>query len=194
MPENKTPIPRLDPRAPFVLSTKGLRHGAGEMRTLRRTVPAPAELGLEMVHVAAGAPLDLDLRLESVSEGVLVSGTVSAPITGECGRCLDPIDAHVTVDIQELFANPDSITDDTTDEDEVFRLVGDLLDIEPVVRDSVVLGLPFTPLCQEDCLGLCPNCGQRLNDLPVEHTHDQIDPRWAALTDRFDQADAPGIE
>lgn len=186
MSENTTPKPRLDPRLPFIVTTKGIKRGPGEMRTLRRRVPAPTELGLEMTHVAEGAQLDLDLRLESVSEGVLVSGTVTAPIVGECARCLDPIDDVLTVDLQELFAYPDSITEDTTDEDEVHRLVGDLLDLEPVVRDAVVLGLPFSPLCQPDCAGLCPECGQRLDDLPGDHSHDQIDSRWAGLADRLD--------
>ena len=191
MSENTTPKPRLDPRAPFVVNTKDLARGPGEMRPLRRRVPAPAELGLEMTHVAEDAPLDLDLRLESVSEGILVSGTVTAPVTGECARCLDPIDDVLTVDLQELFAYPDSITEDTTDEDEVHRLVGDLLDLEPVVRDAVVLGLPFSPLCQPECAGLCPECGQRLDDLPEGHAHDQIDPRWAGLTDRLDPPAQP---
>ena len=143
-----------------------------------------------MTHVAEGAQLDLDLRLESVSEGILVSGTVTAPINGECARCLDPIDDMLTVDLQELFAYPDSITEDTTDEDEVHRLVGDLLDLEPVVRDAVVLGLPFSPLCRPDCAGLCPECGQRLDDLPDDHSHNQIDARWAGLADRLDPPDA----
>lgn len=191
MSENTTPKPRPDSRAPFVVNTKTLKRGPGEMLPLRRRVPAPAELGLEMVHVAEDAPIDLDLRLESVSEGILVSGTATAPITGECARCLEPIDDVLTVDLQELFAYPDSITEDTTDEDEVHRLTGDLLDLESVVRDGVVLGLPFIPLCRPDCAGLCPECGQRLDALPADHAHSQIDARWAALADRVDPPAAP---
>jgi uncharacterized protein len=187
MSENVSPILRLNPRAPFVLDTRELRRQAGQMRTERRQVPAPAGLGLEMIGVPEGAQLDLDLRLESVTEGVLVSGTVTAPLEGECGRCLDPVSSQMTVTIQELFAYPGSATDDTTDEDEVHRIVGDLIDLEPVVRDDVVVALPLTPLCRPDCAGLCPTCGQRLDDLPPEHGHEQIDPRWAALADRTDQ-------
>ncbi len=134
-----------------------------------------------MLQVPEGAPLDLDVRLESVTEGVLVTGTVTGTLTGECGRCLEPLTEQVTVELCELFAYPDSVTDETTDEDEVHRVDGDVIDIEPVVRDAVVLGVPWTPLCRPDCAGLCPECGQRLDDLPDGHTHEVLDPRWAAL-------------
>ncbi len=134
-----------------------------------------------MVGVPAGAPLHLDLRLESVIEGVLVTGTVSAPVTGECARCLGPVTDEVVADVQELFAYPDSLTEETTSEDEVSRLDGDYLDLEPVARDAVVLALPLIPLCREDCLGLCATCGERLDELPAGHSHDQVDLRWAAL-------------
>src|SRR5581483_4575418 len=107
--------------------------------------------------------------------------TVTAPITGECGRCLDPVSDELAVDVCELFAYPSSVTDRTTGQDEVHRIEGDRLDIEPVVRDEVVLALDWTPLCRADCAGLCPECGQRLDDLPADHGHEVIDPRWAAL-------------
>jgi uncharacterized protein len=95
------------------------------------------------------------------------------------------------VDVVELFAWPDSVTDETTSADEVHRIVGDYLDIEPVVRDGVVLGLPWTPLCRPDCAGLCPTCGQRLDDLPAGHAHETIDPRWAGLAKFADDAAEP---
>jgi uncharacterized protein len=151
------------------------------MREHRRSVPAPTGLGFDLIGVPEGAPLALDVRLESVTEGVLVSGTLTAPLTGECARCLDPVTDELAADIVELFAYPDSVTDETASEDEVHRIVDDLIDLEPVVRDTVVLGLPMTPLCRPDCAGLCPDCGERLDDLPPEHTHETIDPRWAAL-------------
>jgi uncharacterized protein len=131
--------------------------------------------------VPEGAPLALEIRLESVTEGVLVTGTVTAPLSGECGRCLDPVSGELAVDICELFAYPNSATDETTERDEIYRIDGEILDAEPVVRDAVVLGLPWTPLCRPDCAGLCPTCGQRLDDLPAGHAHDVLDPRWAAL-------------
>jgi uncharacterized protein len=179
MPENTTPSAQQ--RDPFRFDLRELGRRAGSLREYRRSVPAPAGLGLDLVGVPEGAPLALELRLESVTEGVLVTGTVTAPVTGQCGRCLDPLSAELAVDICELFAYPDSSTDQTAEEDEIHRIDGDILDVEPAVRDAVVLGLPWTPLCRPDCPGLCPSCGQRLDDLPAGHTHETIDPRWAGL-------------
>jgi uncharacterized protein len=165
----------------YVFDLRELGRRPGSLRAYRRTVPAGAGLGVDVIGVPGGAPLELDLRLESVTEGVLVTGTVTAPLTGECARCLDPISDTVRVDVCELFAYPDSATENTTAEDEIFRIDGDLLDVEPAVRDAVVLALPWTPLCEQDCPGLCPDCGERLAELPPEHGHEIIDPRWAAL-------------
>ncbi len=152
------------------------------MRTLTRTIPAPADLGLELISVPEGADLLLDLRLESATEGVLVTVTATAQVEGECGRCLRPVSDSLDVTFQELYAYPDSTTDETTEEDEIGRLQGDLLDLEPALRDAVVLALPITPLCRAECPGLCPGCGEPWDDLPAGHSHQQADPRWAALS------------
>ncbi|WP_460368428.1 YceD family protein [Actinocorallia lasiicapitis] len=133
-----------------------------------------------MVGVPKDAELELDLRFESVMEGVLVSGTADLPIQGECARCLDGLDFHMEVEFQELFVYVDTRSGSTADEDE-HRLDGDLLDLEPVLRDAVVLALPLSPLCQDDCPGLCTECGVRLADAGPDHSHDAADPRWAAL-------------
>ncbi|GIG60664.1 metal-binding protein [Longispora fulva] len=171
----------LDARAPLVLDTRELPRSPGAMRELRRTVPAPVDLGVELIGVPTGSELTLELRLQSVSEGVLVSGSVTAPLEGECGRCLRPINTTTVVHLSELFAYPDSTTAETTDEDEVSRLEGDLLDLEPTLRDTVVLALPTNPVCREDCPGLCSECGVPWDDLPDDHSHEAVDPRWAAL-------------
>ncbi|MEV4709959.1 YceD family protein [Micromonospora sp. NPDC049374] len=180
MPKNSPTS--LDPRSPLVLDTRELPRRPGALRTVERVVPAPSDLGVELIGVPEGAGLDLDLRMESVSEGVLVSGTVSGPIRGECGRCLREINDSVTVTIQELYAYENSTTDATTEEDEVGRMQGDLIDLEPALRDAVVLALPNNPLCRQDCPGLCPECGVHRDDLPADHSHQQIDPRWAGLS------------
>jgi uncharacterized protein len=192
MPENRTKQPRLDPRSPLVLETRELGRRPGSMVRVQRPAAAPAGLGLVLIGVPEGASLDLDLRLESVMEGVLVSGTVAGPVTGECGRCLGPVSSEVVVDIQELYVYPDSTTDETAEDGEVSRLQGDLIDLEPALRDAVVLALPANPLCREDCPGLCPECGVRWDELPSDHSHDQVDPRWAALQGLV--SDVPKIE
>jgi uncharacterized protein len=174
--------PQLDYRSPLVLETRDLPRRPGALHAVSRRVPAPADLGLELIGVPQGAELDLQLRMESVSEGVLVSGTVAGPLAGECGRCLRPISDTLEVPIQEFYAYAHSTTDETTDEDEVGRLQGDLIDLEPALRDAVVLSLAPNPVCREDCPGLCPDCGVPLDELPAGHNHEQVDPRWAALT------------
>ena len=140
-------LKHLDPRAPLVLDTRDLPRRPGAMRVIQRTVHAPSDLGLDLIGVPEGADLTLDLRLESVTEGVLVSGTVAGPVEGECGRCLRPVTDAVRVSLQELYAYEDSTTEETTEEDEVGRLQGDLLDLEPALRDAVVLALPNHPRC-----------------------------------------------
>jgi uncharacterized protein len=154
------------------------------MRRVERTVAAPEHLGTDVIGIPAGSDLELDLRLESVMEGVLVSGTARAEVTGECVRCLDPIASPLAVDVQELFAYPGHEHDD--DETELRQLEGDLLDLEPVLRDAVVLALPFQPVCRADCPGLCSQCGARLADDPG-HGHEVADARWAALSALVDE-------
>jgi uncharacterized protein len=151
------------------------------MREVRFPAPAPEGLGVELIGVPPGADIDLDLRLESVMEGVLVSGVATVPLAGECGRCLETVSDTLSVDLQELFAYPES--EAGGDDEDLARMEGDLLDLEPVLRDAVVLALPLTPLCRPDCGGLCTECGERLDDLPEDHAHDAPDPRWAALQD-----------
>jgi uncharacterized protein len=177
----------LDPRAPLVLDTRELGRRPGSQRDVVTTVPAPAELGIEVLSVPEGSPVELDLRLEAVMEGVLVTGTATAGLEGECARCLEPIEDEIDVRFQELFVYADQHDkavehDDRDLDDETSRLEDDLLDLEPLLRDAVVLALPFTPLCEDDCPGLCAECGARLADDP-DHTHEApIDPRWAGLT------------
>jgi uncharacterized protein len=185
-----TPLSILDPRAPLVLDTRELGRRPGSQREVSRQVPAPAELGIEVLRVPEGSPVDLDLRLEAVMEGVLVTGTARAGLEGECVRCLDPISDDMEAWFQELYVYDDRDSHvDEDEEDEVRRLEGDLLDLEPLLRDSVVLALPFQPLCRDDCPGLCIECGARLADDP-DHTHEAaIDPRWAGLQDLKNDTD-----
>lgn len=175
--ESRRALKGLDPRNPFVIDTRELGRRPGSMRRRSRAVQAPAQLGVEVIGVAEGSVLELDIRLESVVEGVLVTGTVTAQAVGECVRCLDPLERELHASFQELYVYPDS---DGTDDDEATRFEGDLIDLESVVRDAVVLALPLAPVCRDDCRGLCPDCGARL-DADPEHRHEAVDPRWAAL-------------
>jgi uncharacterized protein len=150
------------------------------LRKAARAVPAPSEFGTEIIGIPEGTELELDLRLEAVMEGVLVSGTVRGRAAGECIRCLDEVQLAVNASLTELFAYPDRVVEDEDVEDDVHELVGDLLDLESVLRNAVVLALPFQPVCRDDCPGLCSECGARLADDP-DHRHEAADPRWSAL-------------
>jgi len=149
------------------------------MRKIERTVPAPAGLGTEVIGVPEGADVELELRLEAVMEGVLVSGTISTAAVGECIRCLDETRMDVQVRIGELFSYPENRVVEDQDEDRQ-ELEDELIDLEPALRDAVVSELPFQPVCRDDCPGLCSECGARLADDP-DHGHEASDPRWAAL-------------
>jgi uncharacterized protein len=157
----------------------------GAMVTLRETVQSPSRIGLDLIAIERGAPVDMELRVESVSEGVLVTGTVGAPTVGECARCLTAITGRVEVGLTELFAYPQSATEATTEEDEVGHVVDEMIDLEQSIIDAVGLELPFVPLCRPDCPGLCSECGVALASEP-DHHHDQIDPRWAKLADMLE--------
>ena len=168
----------LDPRGALVFDTRALGRQAGAAREETRTIPAPDSLRVELAGVPAGADVDLSVQLEAVSEGVLVTGTATAPVVGECARCLEPLTSSVEASFQELYYYEPSPSED--DEDELL-LDGDLLDLEPVLRDAVVLALPLSPLCTDACPGLCAQCGVRLAEAPG-HRHDgAVLPEWEAL-------------
>ncbi len=174
----KHPSVRLDPRRPLVFSTLALGRAPGSEQALTRIVPAPAHVQAGLVGVPEGSDVELDVRLEAVSDGVLVTATARASVTGECARCLDPVQQQVEVRLQELF----SYDPDGPEAADGYALHGDLLDLEPALHDALVLALPLAPLCQPDCPGLCVECGAQLAQAGPDHGHGPaIDPRWAGL-------------
>lgn len=165
------------------VDVKELRARPGAQDTLSRIVATPDGFSRVLVGIPHGSELHLDLRLESVHEGVLLTGTASAEVSGECGRCLDPISYPLVVDVMQLFTWADRAEESSDGDDEESRTVGEdfILDCEPVLRDLMISELPFQPVCREDCPGLCSQCGFRMED-DLEHHHQQVDPRWAALS------------
>src|SRR4051812_2894429 len=193
-PAHRNSAPSPDARRPaanpWKVDLRELGRRPGSLHELQRSAPAPAGWRIELIGVPEAAEVDMRLRLESVMEGVLVSGELDVPVVGSCARCLEPIEDTLHLDVQELYAYPGSTTEATSEEDEVRRLEGDFLDLEPLVRDTVVLSLPLAPVCSPDCGGLCVDCGQRLDDLPPGHAHEVVDARWAGLMNKF--ASSPG--
>ena len=176
-----------------MLDTRELGRRPGSQREVTLTVPAPADLGIEVLRVPEGAPVELDLRLEAVMEGVLVTGSARAGLSGECVRCLEPISDDDRGDVPGAVRLRRRPGRSSEEDDEVSRLEGDLLDLEPLLRDAVVLALPFQPLCRDDCPGLCTECGARLADDP-DHAHEAADrpavgERWPTLQQDPEQDD-----
>lgn len=160
--------------SPYAIAVFDLMHRPGEMREHTLDLSVTEGFGNAVIAVTEGTPLHAEVRLESLHDGLLVTAEVDTVATGECVRCLIDVAQPVQVEIQEVFAYS---------EDEAFEyeVQDDHVDLEPVIRDVVVLSLPFQPVCQEDCLGLCPQCGVRLLDNPGHQHEEPIDSRWAAL-------------
>ncbi|WP_296629912.1 YceD family protein [Rhodoluna sp.] len=158
----------------YQISVRDLMHKPGQMREYKLDIVTPEDMGEGIAKVSKGVELDLDVRLESVHEGILATGEVFVDADAECSRCLDPLTVPIEVDFQELFAYSLTNEDDSVVEDEQ-------IDLDQVIRDAVVLNLPFHPLCSEDCPGLCAECGVKMADNP-HHVHEApIDSRWNAL-------------
>lgn len=159
---------------PFTVPVYDLMHRSGEMREHELDIVVPEAFGNALIGIPESAAMHLDVRLEALHDGILVSADVSSIATGECGRCLDAIEMPVEVEIQELFAY-------SVDEAFDYTVVEDHIDLEPSVRDAVVLSLPFQPVCRPDCPGLDPVTGERLADFPDRKPQEIADPRWSAL-------------
>ncbi|MGC5222502.1 YceD family protein [Micromonospora sp. DT81.3] len=165
---------------PYMINVRDIAHHPGEMREHSLTVVPTERWGEGLVAVEDGREIDLDVRLESVHEGILVTGEAETFYDGVCGRCLTAITQPVEVEIQELFTYPGNETSD-------YEVQDDHVDLENLVRDAIVLSLPFQPVCQPDCPGLDPVTGERLAEKPGTEPREPIDPRWGALQQFTDE-------
>jgi uncharacterized protein len=176
----------------FFFNAHDLPRRAGEMKEYSIDIVVPERMGLDVVAVEVGEEIHVDMRLESVSQGILVSAQISAVADGTCMRCLEPLELQIHRRIQELYryapekkvhtkAQRKAAEIDDLDVDEDLMLEGDEIDLEGPIRDSIVLDLPINPVCVEDCPGLCPGCGVKWSLLAPDHGHEQIDPRWKGL-------------
>ena len=174
---------------PFILPVRDIVHRSGEMREFVIDTPAPEKWGEGLVAVAAGEPIELSVRVESVHEGILVTADIATRYEGVCGRCLTDIAQPLEVEFQELFGYPGT---EATD----FEVHDDHVDLEPAVRDTIVLALPFQPVCQADCPGLDPVTGEKLIVEEGYDPTDAADPRWAELQNftRGGEAKSPAAE
>lgn len=163
---------------PLHLNVADLLRHPGTRREVRRSVPLD-DLVVSAAAVPAGAEVAVDLVLESLSNAIVVTGTIDVPWVGECRRCLGEVEGVSAADVREVFER-------TPSEGDTYPLVGDQVDLEPVIRDAALLALPLAPLCQTDCRGPAPD--EFPATVESEDTGKDPDPRWAALDDlKFDE-------
>jgi uncharacterized protein len=178
----------------FKLNTYELPRRAGEMKEYELDIIVNEKFGVDLIFVPAGEIIEVDARVESVTEGILLSADVYAVAKGECIRCLDSVEIVIERKVQELYnyqptnergkkkkSSKEDLTTQDLDIADEFMMEGDILDLEIPIRDAIVLSLPTNPVCSQDCLGLCPDCGSKWAELPKDHAHDVIDARWASL-------------
>jgi len=176
---------------PFILNTHELPRRAGELKEYELDIEAPTRIGVPLIAIPEGDVIEADIRLESVTEGVLLSAEIYAVAIGECIRCLDTVEVVVDRKIQELYryepTNEKGRKKKRDDEDldldmeDELQMEGDLMNLETPIIDAIILTLPVNPLCSEECLGLCPDCGAKWEPLPENHAHEVIDARWSGL-------------
>lgn len=187
------------PRSVFLFNTHDLPHRPGERKEYSLSLKSPEPIGIDCLRIPSNSLIEVELAIESVSEGVLASGSIKADATGECIRCLTGIDWPISERFTELFRYEsvqknhknnkrseqklDSDLDDLEDDadDEVFVMDGDEIDLELPIRDAVILNMPINPLCDPNCLGLCTGCGEKISQLPADHSHAETDSRWDKL-------------
>ncbi|MBM7825220.1 uncharacterized protein JOD55_001047 [Arcanobacterium pluranimalium] len=175
----------MDLRSPFVVSILDLPRQEGSIRHYDYVFETPQDFGIELMEVIPGSELRADLSFQSVQEGVLVQGSVDAQLQGRCSRCLIDLHDNVHESVAELVFYPESakaLEEEGDEEANDLPLIeDDHIDLEPILRDALVLSMPFTPLCEPDCDGLCQECGERWSDLPDDHAHEFLDPRFDGL-------------
>jgi uncharacterized protein len=163
-----------------VLKVADLVDAPGTSRRVDLDVPAPE--GFELPLVELREPLRLRGVVESVVDGLLVRGELSAEVAASCARCLEPVTEVVTTDVTELFADPSRTpAEDLAELDEGYEIRDGQIDLDALLRDALAPALPARPLCREDCRGLCAECGQNRNEGDCDCAETDADPRWAAL-------------
>jgi uncharacterized protein len=166
------------PKTVIDITRLSLRFGEGKRFELPVELD-PFELGGQ-TYVSQPRSPQVRLEISRQSGGYAFHLTFPVHLEGPCMRCLEPAALDIEVEAREV--------DQTGTDDEELRspyVVEDELDVGRWAHDATMLAMPTTLLCRPECLGLCPVCGETLNDAdPAAHEHDPpTDPRWAALND-----------
>jgi uncharacterized protein len=164
---------------PLLVNALEMLRRPGTQKDVVMSVP-PSALDIEDPRLLSGHEIDVDLRCESLSDGIVVDGGVRVDFRGDCRRCLTPLTGTLTIEVHELYQV------NLTDPD-AFPIENDQIDLGAMVRESVLLDLPDAPVCRPDCAGLCPVCGIDRNTAECGCTVATPDPRWAGLEAIRDQ-------
>ncbi|MCI1984666.1 MAG: DUF177 domain-containing protein [Bifidobacteriaceae bacterium] len=196
--------PQYPNQSPWAIPVAQVGSRAGQSLEIDRDFPAPSGIGDEFYGVAEGSDVRVEARFDSIVDGLIFTATATARVTGECGRCLTPIDRDEEIQLNSFMpyestaamANGASSStgrggkaereetiiagEEETEDINPLSPGGDFANIETLLRDGFTQAIPVTPLCRPDCLGLCPQCGLNLNDHP-DHVHETTDIRLSAL-------------
>lgn len=180
----------VDPEDPLVFDSQQLHRQPGASQKLQREVPIDTSWRNDVSAAVSGGTIPVEFLLESAHDGILVAAQGRIPLEANCVRCLNPTEWQEDIHVQQFYAYPEHANDgDVEAEGDVAEIRGDYLDFRDAFRDAVVLALPLTPTCSEDCLGLCSQCGFVMAKDP-QHKHEEIDPRWSELA-KFADPDRP---
>lgn len=191
--------------SPWAVSVAQIAARPGQSKPLDADFPAPEGIGDAVIGVDEGAPVHVRGSFDSIVDGLILTARVTAPVHAECTRCLKPIARDWGVDVTAFFPyEPDDgknrdghgkgeveVIAGEEESEDIYPLSsgGAFADLEALLRDTLVERLPLQPLCREDCLGLCPQCGVDLNEQP-DHHHETTDLRFAGLADLKAQLEA----
>jgi uncharacterized protein len=156
---------------PFRIPVADLLRRPGATRDVSVTAPIA---GLDNGGASIVGDVAVEGRLERIPEGMVMRGEIAATWEARCSRCLQEVGGALSLHVDELFEK-DSIDGET------YKLDDDSVDLEPLVRDALLLELPSAPVCRDDCAGLCAQCGANRNETDCDCHTEQDDPRWAAL-------------
>ena len=170
--------PASTPAADRTLRVGDLIGRPGSSRRLDLAMAAPEDLTLDLAEIVG--PIQLQGVVESVVDGLLVRGELSVALKMQCARCLVNLETTVTTDVTELFSDPER-ADDPADVEAGYEIGDNELDLDTLIRDALVPAVPYRPLCDEACQGLCPTCGINRNEATCDCADVSADPRWAAL-------------
>lgn len=195
-----TSATRYPNQSPWAIPVAQVGSRVGQSLEVNKAFPAPSGIGDEFYGIAENSDVKVEARFDSIVDGLIFTATATARVTGECGRCLTPIDRPMTIHLNSFMPYDDPAAQAKShgkkkdDEDVIIAGEeesedinplspgGDFANIETLLRDGFAQNLPVTPLCKPSCKGLCPQCGINLNENP-DHVHEVSDIRFSALAD-----------